>query len=861
MGDIKLTKKQVVTFFELLQSNLNRSKVTNQEVYRLYGEDKGTVEVITKTVITRIKLLKKVDPDKKLEKNKALKGLWNYNIQNGKTISEELEKLIELINFDTVNEYLKYLDNPKEVVIQNKNYRTYNVLAIYIGFWGIRDFISENPETLFRYLSNYYEEEELKSLLVERIDPYFGGSDSKGAPKKIFLLKRLLLSKVVLTTLIIILLILTLHLINLNKERGKENSKEPFSLNYIREFSKDAYGILVLRFEGDNNNILQKHIKTTLEENIPQKSNIKVVLSDKNIELSGTNDATHDKARIIGKNHGAQLVIWGYSVHLPESNLFHPRVTFVNQKVNNYFGDKTLQFFDWTSSKDFNRLIQQPILFTNFIVGLEQMSQENFSKAFESFNYCVRMDSSGVLSLMGIFYRGCVANILYNRNRSDSVMHKHSIDDLRYVVRNDSTKKLKPYALYKLMRTVNATNYEESVMFFDLILGLDDVSEILTLDDTSFLSLVKNARFDYYIKTGVFFMKNPDDLDIAIKYFNKCIFENRNSNDCYYHLAQALMKKGNFNEAINAINEAILIDSTFKEYYLLRGKLFVKVRKYNEAQNEFNRALSLGMDKIKYYKEAAYLDYLLDNLLNAIKAYERLELILPADDSVKKMKGMCLLLSGNINNAYETFSTIDTDTSTSDRVFYLKGICEMLLHKPRQAKKSFYKYLNIPDTTPQTAIFRALAKHPDFFSEDLEPFSSLIFLIHITTELGEIEESRQFSKLLIPASIVYDLRNPISQEFRLWELVDYYSFPDRIIEKDYRIIFHFPPWKSKKLFINANLFYGLYFFNSGKIEEAKRHLHNCELVNNVNSLNLVIAKEFQKNINAPHYRHYQNEYR
>lgn len=92
--------------------------------------------------------------------------------------------------------------------------------------------------------------------------------------------------------------------------------------------------------------------------------------------------------------------------------------------------------------------------------------------------------------------------------------------------------------------------------------------------------------------------------------------------DVYYKLGTVYQDMGMYNEALNAYNDAIKLDSLNVEGYLLKGDVYIEKEMYDSAIFEYNKALKFSPDNMHIIFRRGKIYELKGDLTNAKKDYE-----------------------------------------------------------------------------------------------------------------------------------------------------------------------------------------------------------------------------------------------
>jgi len=179
------------------------------------------------------------------------------------------------------------------------------------------------------------------------------------------------------------------------------------SLDFI--FPTDVAGILILRIEGDDEkNSLQRDLVSTLNAELSQEKLVyktEVRTHDETVTEALGLTSGHAKAREVGKNAKALLVIWGNRVG---EKKFHPRLTIVEDWTRALtVSERTLKVQNITEVSLPAELVNQPIYLTHFVAGFNSYFRENYATAITHFKAALSRPVENSIDLNDIrFYTG-----------------------------------------------------------------------------------------------------------------------------------------------------------------------------------------------------------------------------------------------------------------------------------------------------------------------------------------------------------------------------------------------------------------------------------------------------------------------
>ena len=103
-----------------------------------------------------------------------------------------------------------------------------------------------------------------------------------------------------------------------------------FLAKHHARFVKGETGVLVLQIVGDKDDSLQRDLVSSLNNELTRSgvhTNITVHTWDKAVDERPSSSGAHQRARNIGRQLNAQIVVWGDRAG---ERKFHPRITIVN---------------------------------------------------------------------------------------------------------------------------------------------------------------------------------------------------------------------------------------------------------------------------------------------------------------------------------------------------------------------------------------------------------------------------------------------------------------------------------------------------------------------------------------------------
>lgn len=172
----------------------------------------------------------------------------------------------------------------------------------------------------------------------------------------------------------------------------------------------------------------------------------------------------------------------------------------------------------------------------------------------------------------------------------------------------------------------------------------------------------------YQYNLGLFYL-NSNNLDEAIKYFNKSLSLNPRNHLAWNALGLAQSMKGNFEASIQAFQKALEVNPQFSEAHNNLGTIYFELGQYEKAESEYRKALldpNYTTRELPYYNLARMFfvqekyDEAYDNVQKAIQAKNRFAM-------AHNLRGLILERTGEIDEAvlaYEQAVRIVPDDTT-----------------------------------------------------------------------------------------------------------------------------------------------------------------------------------------------------
>ena len=184
-----------------------------------------------------------------------------------------------------------------------------------------------------------------------------------------------------------------------------------------------------------------------------------------------------------------------------------------------------------------------------------------------------------------------------------------------------------------------------------LLLGLTSCASTQSQQDKA---REKDPQYQYNL--GLFYLNN-NNIDEAIKCFNKSLSLNPKNHLAWNALGLAQSMKANFENSIRAFEKALEVNPQFSEAHNNLGTIYFELGQYEKAEAEYRKALldpTYPSRELPYYNLARLyfvqdrLDEAYDNIQKSIQAKNRFAM-------AHNLRGMILEKLGELEEAVVAF--------------------------------------------------------------------------------------------------------------------------------------------------------------------------------------------------------------
>ncbi|MDT0559497.1 tetratricopeptide repeat protein [Ichthyenterobacterium sp. W332] len=230
------------------------------------------------------------------------------------------------------------------------------------------------------------------------------------------------------------------------------------------------------------------------------------------------------------------------------------------------------------------------------LIGMEYLFLDQFDKARESFEKCLKLDHTDYSALYNIIY--CFDFMDKNKDAIDFL--SHYLDDNPYC----------EVAWHQLGKQYFAMkSYKKALAAFDFAIISDDSFIGAYLEkgkvlekQKRYLEAIENYKITLaldeptsfaLLRMGYCFEKLGEN-DTALQFFTKTVHEDPLLDKGWIAITKFYSKKKNYQKALYFINKAINIDSENVVYWKLYGHINHQLSFYEEAEHGYKRTLELG---------------------------------------------------------------------------------------------------------------------------------------------------------------------------------------------------------------------------------------------------------------------------
>lgn len=252
---------------------------------------------------------------------------------------------------------------------------------------------------------------------------------------------------------------------------------------------------------------------------------------------------------------------------------------------------------------------------------------------------------------------------------------------------------------------IEKEKYDEALKYFNLAVNEDEnyldahyniaLSHLIMEDfekSTQYYNVIieKYPMEGYaYFQRGNLYYHVDNNLEEAVKMYNKAMFLGEKDVNLFYNLGQCFTDMGNYDQAISWIERAIRLEDSRTDLYNKKASALIELGKFEEALDSYNKALMIEFDN----EEANHFKAIVLGEIGREK--EALDLL----DNIESIVGRKLLFSydrallfeklGELKNALKEINICEEIENGNLEVLKRKALIHLALEDTESALKAY----------------------------------------------------------------------------------------------------------------------------------------------------------------------------
>lgn len=181
----------------------------------------------------------------------------------------------------------------------------------------------------------------------------------------------------------------------------------------------------------------------------------------------------------------------------------------------------------------------------------------------------------------------------------------------------------------------------------------------------------------------------PEFVNIKLENWTKIVDRFSNQSHYYVTVGRQYMGDNKYNEAAQALNKAIELDSTNIDAYVFKGHLEYNLENYNKAILSYNKAIALNTDNIESYINKGTAQYKIKDYNGSIESFNRAIELDRKNPYPYFARGSSKAKLGKLQSAIADFNKSIQLGYKSDKVYYERGLSYALLKNYKKASEDF----------------------------------------------------------------------------------------------------------------------------------------------------------------------------
>jgi tetratricopeptide (TPR) repeat protein len=308
-----------------------------------------------------------------------------------------------------------------------------------------------------------------------------------------------------------------------------------------------------------------------------------------------------------------------------------------------------------------------------FLLGLIYDGQEIYSKAIESYQESLKVNSKD-----NIVYRG-IGKAYYKQGRYDKAIKAYEKALELY-----PEDKIAFYSMGNIY--YHQEEYSRSIEMYQKVLELEPSS------------------FEACVNIGNAYLSKGDDRKAISVYQEALIINPKSRREVYNNIWSTYSKKREYNKAIIVYQKVLNMNSKLDYIYNKFGIAYYRLKRYSEAIREYQKSININLEKYEAYYNMgiAYFDQGYREYDNAVEAYKKAIAINPEFDSAYNNMGVIYFARGDYEKAIEAYQKALSINPEKDETYSNIGVVYLYREEYVRAIEAYKKAIDINPQDDET---------------------------------------------------------------------------------------------------------------------------------------------------------------
>ena len=477
---------------------------------------------------------------------------------------------------------------------------------------------------------------------------------------------------------------------------------------YYVQTREEKLIVLVTKFDDTTGDYyeLRNEIFDKLNDDYKMEETVQIEKIDEVI----TEDATSGSARArdLGKNYQADLVIWGSYRKTENPNM---KIHVENLSANQFIFIKesdtlepSLKLSELESFTFQQQAGHEASALISFLAGFVDYMASNYESAITRFDKALANPSSQQWLLENYndvyFYRGTTNLYLKDYQRAiqdfnqilepeSNFIEAYNNRGLAYFYLGDIERAIQDYNLALEVEPNFAEAYNNlGNAYADLE---DNQQAIQNLN--IYIEKEPNEESGYYNRGLVYVRQN--EYVRAFQDFEKAIEKNPDSSASYNARGVVYKTINDYDHALQDYEKAIELDPTSAIPYYNRGIAYSELKDFHSAIQNFDKAIELNPNYVAAYYNRGTAYGILENYERAIQDFDQAILLDPNLDVAYHNRGYAYAALQNYERAIQEYDQALFLNPNNVNAYYNRGIAYQKLGRTTEAESDFAKYTEL----------------------------------------------------------------------------------------------------------------------------------------------------------------------